>query len=85
VQQPVLREIADAQGRRPRNRTRIRLVEPGKHSEERGLSCAVRAAQTYTLAVGDLPRDSVKQDTLAEALGKRLELDHRAQAGGVRP
>ena len=47
----------------------VRLVEPGHHLQQGGLAGAVRPAQADPLAIGDLPRDVVEEDAVAEGLG----------------
>src|SRR5581483_8503892 len=76
VRQPVLRQIADREGRRARDDAAIRLVEPGEHPQQRRLAGAVRTAQSDALTVRDLPRDRVEEHALAEALGEGLKLNH---------
>ena len=76
VRQAVLRQIADGQRRRLQNRTRIPVVEPRHHSEQRGFAGAVRTAQANPLPVGNLPGDVLEEHTVAERFGEILKLDH---------
>ena len=77
VRQPVLRQVAHGQRRRPGNRAGVRLVQAGQHPEQRRLARAVRSDQADALAVVHLPGDGVEQHAFAESFGKRLELNHR--------
>ena len=69
VTQAVLRQVADGQRVRLEHGARIGLVDAGHHLEQRGLAGAVRSAQADAFAIGDLPRDVVEQDAVAEGLG----------------
>ncbi len=70
VGQAVLRQVADGQRGRLEDGARVGLVDAGHHLEERGLAGAVGAAQADAFAVGDLPRDVVEQDAVAEGFGE---------------
>ena len=68
VREAVLREVADRQRRGLEDGARVGLVEARHHLEQRRLAGAVGAAQADAFAVGDLPRDVVEEDPIAERL-----------------
>ena len=76
VIQPVLRQVADGQVRRPEDLSFVRLLEACQHPQQRRLAGAVRAAEPDTLAPPDLPRHVVEQHAFAERLAQRRKLNH---------
>ncbi len=52
-----------------------RILEPGDHPQRGRLAAARRAEQHEELAVGDLERQVVDRDDVAEALGHMVEHD----------
>ena len=68
---PVLRQVADRQIGGLDHRAGIRLLLTGKDSEQGGLPRTVRSAETDPVAPGDLPRDVVEEDVLAEGFRQR--------------
>ena len=72
----VLREVSNRQRRRLQHAAGVGLVESRHHPQQGGFAGAVGAAQPGALTVGDLPRDVVQKNAVAERFGKFLELDH---------
>ena len=70
VMEAVLREVADRQAGRLDDEPPVGLVDARQHLQECRLAGTVRAAESDTLAVVDLPVDGIEEHAVAERLGQ---------------
>ena len=68
--QAILRQVADPQRGRFEDAAGVGLVEPRQHLQQGRLARAIGTAQPDALAIGDLPRDVVKEHAVAKTLGE---------------